>query len=134
MPPGTGLAATPHPTHRFASLPYIQLLVQRFEGLLDRILRAKAWTGGTGGSGAAKGGSGGGGKGGGAPEPDLALSLRSLGTSFWALGNMQYPLAQEQLDKIAGGFSLTVYGFTLFQAAQAGGALCEGHDASNQQR
>ena len=69
--------------------------MQRFEGLLDRILRAKAWTGG-GASTGAKGGGGGG-------ERDLALSLRSLGTSFWALGNMGYPLAQEQLDKFAGG-------------------------------
>lgn len=81
---------------------FLQVLVQRFEGLLDRILRSKAYA-----AGGAKGGSGpssgGGSKGGGGAEPELTLPVRSLATSFWALGNMGYPLTNEQLDKIAGG-------------------------------
>lgn len=87
-----------------------QVLVQRFEGLLDRILRSKAYpaAGSTrgGAAAAAAGGGLGGGPGGGKGsglEPELILPVRSLATSFWALGNMRYPLTSEQLDKIAGG-------------------------------
>ena len=81
--------------------------MQRFEGLLDRILRQgkraeaageRAERGYAAAAAAllppAE-----------SPRPltDLTLSARSLAASFWALGNMRYPLSQEQLDKIAGG-------------------------------
>lgn len=81
---------------------FLQVLVQRFEGLLDRILRSKAYAAG-GAKGSSGPSSGGGSKGGGGAEPELTLPVRSLATSFWALGNMGYPLTNEQLDKIAGG-------------------------------
>jgi hypothetical protein len=32
----------------------------------------------------------------------LPLSARSLAASFWALGNMRYPLTHHQQDMIAG--------------------------------
>ncbi|PRW33797.1 RAP domain [Chlorella sorokiniana] len=87
------------------------VLVQRFEGLLDRILRSKAHAGGRGGSaasgnGPSPAGSGGGGGRSANAEPELTLPVRSLATSFWALGNMGYPLSSEQLDKIAGVLTL----------------------------
>ena len=92
-----------------------QVLVQRFEGLLDRILRSKAYpaAAGTRGGAAAATAGGGPGRGGGSgkgagAEPELILPVRSLATSFWALGNMRYPLTSEQLDKIAGGRFLSV--------------------------
>ena len=91
----------------------LQVLVRRFEGLLDRILRQETLMaqGGLGTSLASASISG-------APPDrvaaaaakvltdgagsDLPLSSRSLAASFWALGNMRYPLTQEQLDKVAG--------------------------------
>ena len=99
---------------RLACLPAcLQVLVRRFEGLLDRILRQETLMaqGGLGTSLASASISG-------APPDrvaaaaakvltdgagsDLPLSSRSLAASFWALGNMRYPLTQEQLDKVAG--------------------------------
>ena len=91
----------------------LQVLVRRFEGLLDRILRQETLMaqGGLSTSLAAAGSSGA------LPDraaaaaamvltdgagSDLPLSSRSLAASFWALGNMRYPLTQEQLDKVAG--------------------------------
>lgn len=78
------------------------MLVQRFEGLVDRVLRQEAQAAREAEVGAraaardavavaARAG------------PQLRLGTRSLAVSFWALGSMRYPLKQEQLDKIAGG-------------------------------
>lgn len=82
------------------------VLMQRFEGLLDRILRSKSYAGSRGASGSSGGPSGGGGSRGGSIDRELTLPVRSLATSFWALGNMSYPLSSEQLDKIAGVLTL----------------------------
>ena len=82
-----------------------QVLMQRFEGLLDRILRSKSYAGSRGAGGGSSGGPSSGGSGrGGSIDRELTLPVRSLATSFWALGNMSYPLSSEQLDKIAGGW------------------------------
>lgn len=92
-----GVCLASHPSR-------VQVLMQRFEGLLDRILRSKSYAGSRGASGSSGGPSGGGGSRGGSIDRELTLPVRSLATSFWALGNMSYPLSSEQLDKIAGGW------------------------------
>lgn len=126
------LAPPSDPSPAAAVLPAfhspLQILMQRFEGLLDRILRqgAKAEAanaaqpssagGSSGQPSAADGAAAGAGAGRqqaqqqqqrapweGRQLMDLTLSARSLAASFWALGNMKYPLSAEQLDKIAGG-------------------------------
>lgn len=79
-----------------------QVLIQRFEGLLDRVLRqeahqAQAAEGGVGSARARDAAALAA-----AAGPQLKLSTRSLAVSFWALGTMKHPLRQELLDKIAG--------------------------------
>ncbi|KAI3434905.1 hypothetical protein D9Q98_002959 [Chlorella vulgaris] len=93
----------------------VPVLVQRFEGLLDRIIRQEASEARRGPAAAADGlgdGAGPSSSGSSSSGPykgsrsSLPLSCRSLASGFWALGNMRYPLSREQLDKIAAAVML----------------------------